>query len=250
MPRVLEALFNDWAVGFGVPILVGLGITLLTDEFKDYKAARWCFWVSALWSWGKVLMWSKDSQETFSIRAVVVFIACGVVGVVLMFLLQLTNKRESPVESQNSLASAPEPLTQQQEHHGASNLKLKVNRPVTAMPPSAESVIFTKPPPGEIRNQIDALPSFQQKGAADAYRGLKVFWPATFEAVEKASESNQWLVILHDDKDNTIVCNGIDVETDPRLKLARRGDVVNVHGTIQSVLEIAVVLKDVSIDFK
>ncbi len=80
-----------------------------------------------------------------------------------------------------------------------------------------------------------------------------MFWPATFEDVVKPVP-NKWIVILryYDDNHNLIVCSGIDVETDPRLKIARKGDVVNVHGTILGVSDIGhdVWLQDVSIDFK
>jgi hypothetical protein len=50
MPVVLELLFNEWAVGFGVPILIGVGFTLLGNEFKEFKAARLCFWIGAVWA--------------------------------------------------------------------------------------------------------------------------------------------------------------------------------------------------------
>lgn len=124
-----------------------------------------------------------------------------------------------------------------------------VHGPDSTAPP----VAFTKPTPDEIKSQLDALPSFQQKGAAEAYSGLKVFWPATFSSlVEDSSEPHKWLVILYYDKqyDNAIACRGVDVEANPRLKLARKGEVAEVHGTIQSVSSGDIWLKDVSIDFK
>jgi hypothetical protein len=91
---ILDFILNEWVVGFGVPILVGLGIAMLADEFKEYKAARWCFWVSTVWLWGKILMWSVFSSQVFAIRAVIVFFVCGVVGIGLMESLRLTSKRE------------------------------------------------------------------------------------------------------------------------------------------------------------
>jgi hypothetical protein len=65
MQALLEILFNEWLVGFGVPILIGVGFTLLADEFKEYGAARWCFSVSAVWMCGKVLMWSVFPRKKF-----------------------------------------------------------------------------------------------------------------------------------------------------------------------------------------
>jgi hypothetical protein len=94
MRPILDSIFNEWVVGFGVPILVSLGIGMLADEFKEYKAARWCFWVSAVWVWGKILMWSAFTSQVFSIRAVIVFFVCGLVGIGLMESLRLTSKRE------------------------------------------------------------------------------------------------------------------------------------------------------------
>jgi len=95
---ILDSILNEWAVGFGAPILVSLGVGMLADEFKEYKAARWCFWVSAVWLWGKVLMWSVFSSQVFSIRAISVLLVCGVVGIGLMESLRLTSKRERLTE--------------------------------------------------------------------------------------------------------------------------------------------------------
>lgn len=85
---------------------------MLADEFKEYKAARWCFWISAVWLWGKMLMWSVFSSEAFSIRAIIVFLVCGVVGIGLMESLRLTTKRErltAPIESSKTEAAATAP---------------------------------------------------------------------------------------------------------------------------------------------
>jgi hypothetical protein len=122
-----------------------------------------------------------------------------------------------------------------------------VHGPDSTVPP----VAFTKPTPDEIESQLDALPSFQQKGAAEAYSGLKVFWPATFSALEEdPSEPHKWVIILRYDKRIAIVWRGVDVEANPRLKLVREGEFVEVHGTIQGVSPRGIWMKDVSIDFK
>jgi Leucine-rich repeat (LRR) protein len=91
---VLDAVFNEFAVGFGVPILIGLGTWLTSDEFKEYKAARCFFWISAIWTYGKVLMWSGSSSYGFWTRAAIVFFVCGIIGVALTEALRLTTKRE------------------------------------------------------------------------------------------------------------------------------------------------------------
>lgn len=90
---MLDFIFNEWLVGFGVPIVITVGFALVGDEFKEYKAARWCFCISAAWMYGKVLMWSLSLSE-FRVRAIVVFLVFGIVGVGLMEVLRLTNRRE------------------------------------------------------------------------------------------------------------------------------------------------------------
>jgi Leucine-rich repeat (LRR) protein len=90
----MEIVFNEWVIGFCVPILIGAAFTLLADEFREYKAARVCFWSAAILVGGKAIMWSVFSSEVFSIRAVAVFFICGIVGIGLMESLRLTTRRE------------------------------------------------------------------------------------------------------------------------------------------------------------
>jgi hypothetical protein len=52
---VLEIVFDDW-FALCVPILIGAGFALPADEYKEYSAARICFWAAAVWVWGKALM--------------------------------------------------------------------------------------------------------------------------------------------------------------------------------------------------
>jgi hypothetical protein len=96
---MLDSILNEWLVGFGVPIIIGVAFTLLADEFKEYKAARWCFSISAVWLCGKVLMWSVLSSQNFGVRAISVFLAFGMVGIGLMESLRLTSKRERLAET-------------------------------------------------------------------------------------------------------------------------------------------------------
>ncbi len=95
MRALLDLIFDWLAFGFGVPILIGVGFALLADEFKAFKAARICFYIVAAWICGKVLMWSVFSSERFSLRAIVIFVVCGVVGVGLSEVLRLTTARET-----------------------------------------------------------------------------------------------------------------------------------------------------------
>ena len=96
-----------------MPILIGVGFNLPADEYKEYRAARVCFWAAAVWAWGKALMWSVFSSEGFGIRAVTVFIICGIVGIGLMELLRLTARREQLL-SQVAEVSKPNPAATNQ----------------------------------------------------------------------------------------------------------------------------------------
>jgi hypothetical protein len=105
MQVVLEWLF-DWLVfGFGVPIIIGVGFGLLADEFKEFRAARICFYLVALWIFGKVLMWAWLSPDRFAVKAIVGFVVFGAVGVGLIGILSLTTKREQAVSREATHAS-------------------------------------------------------------------------------------------------------------------------------------------------
>ena len=95
-----------------MPILIGAGFTLPADEYKEYRAARVCFWAAAVWVWGKALMWSVFSSEVFGIRAVAVFFVCGIVGIGLMESLRLTTRRE---QFTSQVAGMPKVAASQKE---------------------------------------------------------------------------------------------------------------------------------------
>src|ERR1700722_7820037 len=98
MDPIFDFIFNDWIVGLGVPIMIGVGFALLTDELKEYRGARVAFWISAIWLWGKVTMWTVVSSKSFQVRALIVFLAAGIVAVGLTEALRLVNKRQTPTE--------------------------------------------------------------------------------------------------------------------------------------------------------
>ncbi len=116
-----------------------------------------------------------------------------------------------------------------------------------------------KPTPTEIREQIEALPPFQQGAAITAYRGLKVRWPAIFKGIhrDRPSEKTEkkWMLVLEYDNGKsyggaTIFCQNFDVEQYPRLKFAHAGSRVYVRGTILSASAYLIFyLDDVSIEF-
>jgi len=108
MHNILDLVF-DWLVfGFGVPILIGTGFTLLADEFRQFRAARVCFTVAAVWLFGKVAMWGILTSEKFSIRAGVTALVCAIVGVGLVEAIRLTANRETEAgRIESTQTSAP-----------------------------------------------------------------------------------------------------------------------------------------------
>jgi hypothetical protein len=97
MHVALEWLFDWVLVTFVVSILIGAGFTLLADEFKEFKAAKACFYLAAAWLCGKTLMWSSTTQDRFVVKALIGFFLFGTVGVALIGALHLTTNREKSV---------------------------------------------------------------------------------------------------------------------------------------------------------
>src|SRR5260370_40322281 len=88
-------LLTEWLLFVVALPVTALCFILLADEFKEFKAARWCFWITALWTWGKVIMWGIHSPDRFLPRSIVVFVAVGIVGVGLVEVLRLTTRRDT-----------------------------------------------------------------------------------------------------------------------------------------------------------
>lgn len=104
MHVVLEWLFDWVLVAFVVSIFIGAAFTLLADEFKEFKAAKACFYLAAAWLCGKTLMWSSTTQDRFVVKALIGFFLFGTVGVALIGALHLTTKREKSVAREGSPA--------------------------------------------------------------------------------------------------------------------------------------------------
>jgi hypothetical protein len=104
MQVVLEWLFDWLLVSIVVPTLIGVGLTLLADEFKQFRAARVCFYLATAWIFGKALMWSWSTQDRFLAKALIGFFVFGIVGVALIGVLHLTANREKAVAREASPA--------------------------------------------------------------------------------------------------------------------------------------------------
>lgn len=110
----VEALFSWEVLGLGVSILIAVGFTLAADEFRQFRAARVCFTVTALWLFGKVAMWGISTSEKFGVRAGVTALVCVIVGIGLVEAVRLTVNREAEVgrsEAHQVPTSLPAPAT-------------------------------------------------------------------------------------------------------------------------------------------
>jgi len=111
MPVLLDLLFNEWLVGFGVPILVGIGLSLLADEFKEFTAARICFIFATLWAYGKMIMWGFTTPESFKVRALVIALVSASVAIGLVEALRLTTRRQTTVNATPDSVKEPFSVT-------------------------------------------------------------------------------------------------------------------------------------------
>jgi hypothetical protein len=112
----LDLIFSDVALGLGVPLLVTAGCLLLSDEFKQFKAAKAFFCLATVWVCGRVLMWSVFTSEAFYTRALATFLAFGIVGVGLAEALRATSHREHSLRNPEQEPPKPPPPVQQESH--------------------------------------------------------------------------------------------------------------------------------------
>jgi len=108
---ITEGLLSWEVLGIGVSILIAVGFTMAADEFRQFRAARVCFTVTALWLFGKVAMWGIYTSEKISVRAGVTALVCAVVGIGLVEAIRLTVNREAEVARSESAHIPPTPLS-------------------------------------------------------------------------------------------------------------------------------------------
>jgi len=119
-----------------------------------------------------------------------------------------------------------------------------------------------------MKEQIRAVPPFQQQDAKRAYEGLRVCWLTEFSGVQQdayelgRTEASRkrgkkaeipWVVTLFHRQEKhhsgeVITCYGMSLSTYPQLKFARTNTPVVVSGTIRS-LNFGVELIDVTLEF-
>ncbi len=150
MHSLVDILFGWPLFGFGVPILIGAAFAVLA--FDEFKAALVCFWFSAAWIYGKVLMWSYVTGSDFRIRALVAFVVFGVIGVGLTEVTQLVKRLElAGTIPQSQQVPMPVPPT----------------NPATAEPPNK----IAAAPPNTVKETLgpkDQVAVEVQRGTADS----------------------------------------------------------------------------------
>lgn len=102
---ILDYIFDWLPLGLGVSVLIGVGFTMLADEFKAFTAARICFYLAAMWIFGKVLMWGYFTSESFYTRTILAFLIFGIVGAAFLESLRLASRRESIMGESISMES-------------------------------------------------------------------------------------------------------------------------------------------------
>jgi len=111
------SLLGEWAFFLVALPPTILGLFMISDEAKAFKAARVCFWLSALWMWGKIVWWDAMTPDKFVPRAVATFIACGLIAIGLSEALRLAARREAhhaaaPMSGTAGSSSATAPASQ------------------------------------------------------------------------------------------------------------------------------------------
>jgi hypothetical protein len=119
MSPLLNVIFSDLAMGLGFSLLATAGCLLLSDEFRKFKAAKAFFWLAAMWIAGRIIMWSVFTSESFVTRAIVTFIACGILGIGLAESLRATNNRANSLPVGN--AESPKTTASIEQHSSGSN---------------------------------------------------------------------------------------------------------------------------------
>jgi hypothetical protein len=162
---VLGLIFNEWLVGFGVPILVGIGLTLVSDEFKKFQAARMCFIIATVWVYGRVLMWSVFTSQSFYARAFVTFLAFGIVGVILTEGLRAASQRENLLKNADQQMNSNTP----QNDQGANTPPPKKAKKKQPRSNAVKSPLQANSGDSNVQQQStgDASPNINQQGAGN-----------------------------------------------------------------------------------
>jgi hypothetical protein len=100
MQYIPDLLFNEWLVGLGVPVLIGIAFALLSDEFKEFMAAKVLLVIAAGWAYGKAIFWATGTQVSFTIRALTLTAAGAALTIGLVETIRLANRREATLSAE------------------------------------------------------------------------------------------------------------------------------------------------------
>ena len=76
-------------------VAIAVGTALATIASKDYKAAKTCFLLASADAIGGVTMWGAKNPSSTWLSAMLVFLACGILGLSGFFLLKYVDLKEA-----------------------------------------------------------------------------------------------------------------------------------------------------------
>jgi hypothetical protein len=147
MPLLFQFLYNDVIFAVALALLLAGGTLLPSDEFRQYKIARVCWWLLAVYLIGRVVMWSAlTDYKPQGARVLIAFLLSGVVGVICSEMARAItareeNVRQESVQQDDDKKKPPTPSVQQ-ESHGANSPVINVpgdNNRITVIAPPADN---------------------------------------------------------------------------------------------------------------
>jgi len=107
------------------------------------------------------------------------------------------------------------------------------------------------PTMSEIYDTIGKMPPFQQLKVAEDYRGIKVDWNMKLLGVSPGKDDLVNLILCWDDDDERPGCHfancTVSVNEYPRLKTLQKGSKIRIHGEIETVGVMSLILRGVTL---
>ena len=138
MDTAIRLVFNDLVFGIGMPLCVGVGLTMLADEFRKFTSAKIFFLTALIWTVGRILMWSAFTDEKFVIRAAVTFLAFGIIGVGFAEAMRLTNRRALNEQNTGQESTKTPPIQQTTTGTNSPTISGNNNTVIISAAPPAE----------------------------------------------------------------------------------------------------------------
>jgi hypothetical protein len=178
-------------------------------------------------------------------------IAAVVGGIILFFILRpWRDKPAQPLQSSRAgdIEVAGSPHAQVAV---GNNISQQFGTTILVNGQKAEPDYRPTPSPAEIKAAPYGRPDFEHPQIFKTYENLAVEWDVIFHSLGHGHASELYLATLYYSEEslNTILCEGVDLDAFPRLKLAVTGDKLRVRGVIANVTRTTVTLKDVTFIF-